>query len=81
MIDGPRELNGSGVVGVVYWLAATASDPFAEAASGLIALELVGNSAMVKAGVPPTMYFMNGVPVPPTRRMPMPSVCVPEMPT
>src|SRR4051794_5604201 len=58
VIDGPRELKDSGVVGVAQLVAATASDPAAEAASGLMALELVGYSAIVKAGGPATMYFM-----------------------
>ena len=60
--------------------AATASEPAAEAASGLMALELVACSAnVVPLGTPPTMYFMNGVPAPATRRIPIPSECVPLM--
>ena len=43
-VTGPRELNASGVCGVVYWEAATVNAPRAEAASGSIASEFVGCS-------------------------------------
>ena len=41
-VTGPRALKTSGVVGVAQREAATVSAPLADAASGLMALELVG---------------------------------------
>jgi hypothetical protein len=74
---GPRELNPSGVAGVAWLEAAIVRAPRADEASGSIAPEFVACSAMEKTGVPPTMYFMNGLRVPATRRMPTPMVAVP----
>src|SRR4051794_29228594 len=71
-VIGPRELNTSGVDGLFQLEAATVNVPLAAAASGLIVFELVGCSAMLKVAGPCTMYFMNGVPEPATRRIAIP---------
>ena len=78
VIDGPRELNTSGVVGVDQLEAATAIEPAAEAASGLMALEFVGNWLTVKVETPPAMYFMNGVPAPAFLWIPIATECDPD---
>ena len=64
--------------GSAWSIAATVMPPSADAPSGLIA-PAPGSlcSAIVNGGVPPTMYFRNGVPVPALRRIAMPIFTVP----
>ena len=77
----PRELKSSTVSrpGSAALTAATAIEPVAEAASGLMASELVACSATEKVPGPRAMYFMNGEPVPAYRWMRSPTAMGPPV--